>query len=337
MKIKLKKFILYLRDFIFINIGFLFYKKDRKNVFLKHAQDNKSIAITTIELCNADCVFCAYKFTDKSKKIMEMKLFKKIVDDFVSFSGKHINLTPTIGEVLLDKLFMERLEYISSKDKNLSVNFTTNAILLTREVSEKIIRLLGDKGSIVVSFGGFDKEIYETMMGKDKFLQVSQNIRDFVKLKQECNSKIRFEISVRGNSRESEADFYLELKEYEKQGAIYVTYVDLFHNWRGKITNKYLKNFGLVSAINPYKLGSCKLLYQNPKVFIDGDISACHCLDYEKNLIIGNLNSSGIEDVWMNKSRLDLIARQENGDFNDICKKCNVYVSIYNIAYKINN
>ena len=64
--------------------------------------------------CNADCSFCAYRYQKRKKHIMNLEMFKKTVDEYSSDGGGTISFTPVVGDPLMDKKLIDKIQYSRS-------------------------------------------------------------------------------------------------------------------------------------------------------------------------------------------------------------------------------
>lgn len=77
----------------------------------------KTLYIETTNICNADCVFCAYQYQNgfrPGKGVMKDEIFEKALREYkqmpepVSGKKKQINFTPLVGEPLVDPKIIAR-------------------------------------------------------------------------------------------------------------------------------------------------------------------------------------------------------------------------------------
>src|SRR4051812_549384 len=99
-------------------------------------------AVTNI--CNAKCVFCAYPRAVESGNlktgVMSFEMFKKIADEWAVIGGGDLDLTPTVGDTLVDPGLIKKLDYAVNVAKVPKVVLTTNGILLNRnEFYKKLV------------------------------------------------------------------------------------------------------------------------------------------------------------------------------------------------------
>ena len=63
------------------------------------------LGIEVTNLCNANCIFCAYQYQKRPVTFMSYEMFRKAIDQYLSF-GKDkdgVGLTPVVGDPLVDR------------------------------------------------------------------------------------------------------------------------------------------------------------------------------------------------------------------------------------------
>jgi MoaA/NifB/PqqE/SkfB family radical SAM enzyme len=126
--------------------------------------------------CNLCCGFCAGRHEEQ--RDMPMDIFREI---FHLFPGiQHIELQGE-GEPLLSGNFFSMLEYLQEKNPQASVSTITNGLLLTPEVSMRILHLNLKK--ILVSLESARKEEYRQIRGGD-LKRLVDNILSFLEIRQ---------------------------------------------------------------------------------------------------------------------------------------------------------
>ena len=137
--------------------------------------------------CNAECIMCprdSHEF-GRPHGIMDHEKFKKSLDEVVGLGCKQVVLQG-FGEPFIDKKLEQKVEY--SKSKGLRTYITTNASLLTRARSERIIKAGLDE--LRISFYGMRKETYERVMVGLDFDVAMKNLMDFLEVREELGSKL---------------------------------------------------------------------------------------------------------------------------------------------------
>src|SRR4030042_5208084 len=60
-----------------------------------------SLAIEPINICNANCIFCAYQYQKRPKQRMADRVFEKAIRDYVELGGGDLYLAVVVGDPLL--------------------------------------------------------------------------------------------------------------------------------------------------------------------------------------------------------------------------------------------
>ncbi len=289
----------------------------------------RGLHIEGTNICNAECVFCAYPQMERRKKVMPMEDFQRVVADYVGMGGRSVSLTPIVGDPFVDKFIFERLADLHARPEITQIGFYTNAILMDRDKSARLLEY-ADKLHVHVSWGGFDRETWNRIMGVKKFEAARDAVLDFLKLKQESGSKIPFTLALRCPDSACTGPLWDELNGYRKAGLVEIAGLPDYDSWAGKIEDQALEDVGLVPRRMPYKRGACELLFTKPVVLADGRVNACACRDVEAELIVGDVHEKPLSEIWAGDTITELIERHEKGDYPDVCKRCTYFVSVYN-------
>jgi len=290
-----------------------------------------SISVTTANVCNLKCEFCAIsnKEHKRNKSFMELNDYKILINRIVE-SKWHLKqlVLVGLGEPLLNKNIVDFVKIAKSTNKIDKVHIVTNGTLLTHELSDKLIEAGIDV--IRVSINGLSKEDYLKYTGVDvDFDELIDNLSYFYNHKNE-NTKLYIKIM----------DYQIENKEhiFEKIfknisdviNVEYLTEMDVTKDY-DEITNEYSKK-GL-KGFEKVDTKICPLPFYHIYCNADATISAC-CVAgpwyTPPALIIGDLHSDKLSDIWKSKSfNKFLIAMLEYGKnaADPVCSKCKAYLS----------
>jgi len=247
----------------------------------------------------------------RKKMTMEMDTFTRIVDQ-VCINKPRIILHVS-GEPLLNKNVFEMIKYV--KDKGCKVTMFTNATLLTREVSIRIMESSLD--NIFFSFDGCTPEIYEKIRVGASFDRVKSQIEGFLKLRSEMNRKtpiVVIEIILMKDTENSIPNF---IKYWEKKGVDRIG-LRLAGTWRGLVSDYRvrtdMKNFG-------FKL--CDSLFFGCAILAEGAVVPC-CEDIEGRLPLGNILEQSFDEIWNGKAYNDLRRQHIKNAISEniICHSC---------------
>lgn len=142
-----------------------------------------SVVLETTNLCNLRCRMCHVWGADVTRSretgFIREDVWKKAIDEMSGWK-ETVNLAlHGAGEALLHKDFLKILAYATSKE-NLSVGFLTNGSLLTKELSDSIMRT--DIAWIGFSVDGAEEDKYRKYRNAD-LKKVESAIENLVSLK----------------------------------------------------------------------------------------------------------------------------------------------------------
>jgi len=291
------------------------YNKKIKNFIQKLDERYPwGIDIGVTNACNSNCIMCPHS---KLKKIgtMDMKLYKKIIDNCAKLKMKTITLS-FFGEPLLDKKLIEKIKY--AKEKNLSVAFYSNASLLTEKWARDLIN--ADLDSITISFDGYSKEVYEKIRKGLKFDVTKKNILNLLRMKEKLNKKnpkVNLVLVELEENKNEIKNFYEEWKN--KVDAINIINM---RNWANDIKKKGTKeSFHFNKKV---KRKPCALIWQKMVVDWNGNVVLC-CDDWNHSTVLGNLKKQSIEEIWKGEKLKKIRESHVKREFSKIplCAKCN--------------
>lgn len=302
--------------------------------------------------CNLKCTMCGNSNWDREKGDMSIDDFKRAIDQlpylrFLNFQG--------IGEPLINPNFLEMVEYATSKGIN--VGFNTNATLLTKDISEKLVS--PNLGWVSISFDGATAETFEKIRSGAKFEEVIENIRGLVeanKMSGKNVPRIRFAVVAMKENME-------ELPEIVRlAGSLGVKKVDINHlayDYTGKNyfnvseslgdqsllkgdvehverifseCTKIGKKSGIdvnLPGLKPVG-GSCRCLWPWISTYIayDGYVTPCCDLPDPRDINFGNIFKESFSEIWNSPKLCEFRSRLASNNPPDICKSCPMFTGI---------
>ena len=261
-----------------------------------------SVMIDPSNLCNYKCNFCPTSDNELLKKfsrpkgMMDLGLFKKIIDDINIYAKKTLTKPKSLllykdGEPLLNKNIDKMISYVK---KNNAIDFvcvTTNASLLNKEMTNKDLE--SNLDTLRVSIQSLTQSGFKEIT-KTKFDQI----------------KIKDNISY----------FYSQKKKLNKKTEVLIQYVDCENLDKCTIDN-FVRDYSLISdrvviipimgwtrfEENDWRLGNkrkekkepvvCSDPFSRLSVNFDGSVSIC-CVDWSHGTVVGNLNNESFEQIW---------------------------------------
>lgn len=262
------------------------------------------VQIESTNLCNAKCVFCPRDEMHRRQGIMDMDLFKKVVDECAALGITHVRVH-NYGEPFLDRQLVEKVRYAKSRGIA-EVGMISNGSLITEEIARGMIEAGLDAINISVDAAG--KETFERTRVHLEYETVVGNIRTLARLRRDMGRRrpkliLSF---VRQSDSADEQNFIREWSQIADK--IHIT--DM-HNWAGTLNTRSDVQF------------PCYRLWLTFTVLWDGRVSLC-CADFDGRHILGDLRTSTIEEIW-NGPAYRAVRRQqlENGG-PEICRSCDL-------------
>ena len=262
------------------------------------------VQIEATNICNAKCVFCPRDEMHRKQGIMNLDLFKKIVDECAELGITHIRMH-NYGEAFLDRRLVEKVRYAKSRGIK-EVGAISNGSLLTEAVVRGLIEAGMDAINISVDASG--KETFESTRLGLNYDKVIANVERLVRIRAEMGRR-RPKLILSFVRQNNDADEQAFIEHWKKiADKIHVT--DL-HNWAGTLNTESDVNY------------PCYRPWLTFTVLWDGRVSLC-CADFDGRHILGDLKTSTIQDIWnaepyRNARRMHL----ESGG-PEICRSCDL-------------
>lgn len=255
--------------------------------------------------CCCNCVHCPVGIVPEERRavvfgssVMDIGLFKKIVDELAGYSGSVLRIH-SVGEPLLWKRISDAVRYASEKGVKQWL-FTS---LLTED--ERLIRTLAEHCAIVeVSVNSTDRESYSNTKGVDGFERVAENLRLLRSAVSRSSTSARLLISrVQSDDPVRDEAFIRFWKAQE--GLADDVFVRSYHDYNS-----------LLEKRNPDTCSSgIQCLVHWNRFNIDTDGSAVVCFNelfkgvvVDSRLVYGNVRHETIANIWkgdkMNRVRL---------------------------------
>jgi radical SAM protein with 4Fe4S-binding SPASM domain len=262
------------------------------------------VQIESTNLCNAKCVFCPRDEMHRLQGVMDMDLFRKVVDECAALGITHVRLH-NYGEPFLDRRLVEKVRY--AKTRGIAeVGMISNGSLITPDIAQGLIDAGLDAINISVDASG--KETFERTRVNLDYDVVIDNIRALDRLRREAGRtrpKLILSFVRQEDSPEEQAfiDTWRTIAD-----KIHIT--DL-HNWAGTLHARS-------DVAYP-----CYRLWLTFTVLWDGRVSLC-CADFDGRHVLGDLRTSTIREVW-NSPAYRAVRRQhlESGG-PEICRSCDL-------------
>lgn len=274
--------------------------------------------------CNHKCKFCPtgdielIRSTNRYVGTLDFNCYKKIIDDIYNFAKplKVLRLYK-VGEPLVNKYFAEMIAYARKNPNIQKIETTTNGLLLSPLLNEKIISAGINQINISVNGVNEDK-IYHYTRTKLDFKEYVKNIKHLYENKNDCEIYIK---AIKQN---------LTVEE-QKQ------FFDIFGNYADRI---FLENIS--PAWPEYEFNDipmqfeeghygqeiierqvCPYLFYIMVINSDGEVSTC-VQDWKQQMILGSTKENSLKDIWLGKSATEYRLNHLNGNKNlyQTCRNC---------------
>lgn len=275
----------------------------------------KEIFIDLTSYCNHRCIFCANRKL-KRKNTMSPALVKRMLSEAYQNGTKDIGIYATGESFLIENLH----EYVrEAKEMGYEYIFvTTNGVLATPGRAKAVL----DAGldSIKFSINAGTRESYKIIHGKDDFEVVLENLKWVSEYRWISGLDYRIYVTM-VYTRETK-------KEEELLKNIVMPFIDEWdpHLLTNQCGNMYENNrIGDIEEFNIRGRVKSKICFQPFKSFTvtpEGYLSVC-VLDYQKDLIVADLNKTTMQEAWRNTIYKDFRKKHMEGNLKHLpCYNC---------------
>ncbi len=294
------------------------------------AQRPAELHLETTNLCNADCVFCPYQFQQRPIETMNDTVFEKALTDFVAEGGGDVFFTPIVGDALIDKAIIQRIQRARSEPTVDRIKLITNMILAHKRGIEPLLE--SGLSLLMISIAGFDKDMYQRVYRSPKYAQVLRNTLALLETNQRLGNPVEIVIGLRPDRPLNEIMDYPDMRDvmtYEPK----LDFTWAFTSAGGRITREALPAAMRLRKA-PVKKEACVETYNGPMVLADGRVLACSCvaaMDADPGLVLGNLSEQSLGDIWRSprshQLRASFRASSKNPQsvLNPTCASCEMY------------
>lgn len=254
-------------------------------------------------VCNLQCQFCPCGrahddlWTSEKKQsigIMDMGLFRKIVDDCSGFNQKiKVLRLYKEGEPMVNPNFAEMVAYAKQSGHFIGIDTTTNGTLLNTKMNREIVK--AGLTRIHISVEGLSAKEYKDICGKDiDFDQFRANIQDLYDHKGDCHIFIKTIVENCGEEDEAKK----KKRFYELFGDMCdeISFEHIAPCWPGFDKELYSEEVGVYGN----KIQECIVC---PRLFyiltINSDGAATRCIvDWNRKMVFGNVKEQTVPELW---------------------------------------
>jgi MoaA/NifB/PqqE/SkfB family radical SAM enzyme len=262
------------------------------------------VQIESTNMCNAKCVFCPRDEMHREEGIMDMALYRKIVDECADLGITHVRMH-NYGEAFLDRTLVEKIQYAKQAGIK-EVGLISNGSLITDRVARGIVDAGLDAINISVDASG--RDVFESTRLGLNYDKVIANIERLVRIRAESGKrrpKLILSFVRQNNSADEQA-----VIEHWRNIADKIHITDL-HNWAGTLNTESDVNY------------PCYRPWLTFTVLWDGRVSLC-CADFDGRTVLGDLHTSSIREIWNGEAYRDVRRQHLESGGPEICRSCDL-------------
>ena len=289
-----------------------------------------NFGVETTNLCNANCSFCGYRFMQRPKVDMPLDLYEKALREYAASGGGNINFTPTVGDPLVDKAIVTRIEMARAQPEIQDIFLYTNAILLDRFGYDAILQSGLTRLAISTFIGS--REGYERYYGNDKYGKVVENIIEAARRNRELGNPVRISLHLRV---EGDRSSWEETETYQTLAALIgeanIDYLEVYDAWGGRIKKEDVPEGTSLDepiALSEKIKSPCFEMYRRLHILADGNVGACVCVDLESEIKVGNVKEQTLDEIWRGQRLRDYRSNWTQGNLPEVCKSCTRYQAV---------
>jgi len=304
--------------------------KRMSSYFLTERKIPETLCIELSNLCNSNCIFCAYKYDFRKKMLMSENHFRKAVDQFRDIGGKAIVISPLLGESLIDPNMLNRIEYIRDRGFK-TVELFSNLTLLHKFDLARFLQ--SGITYICISTAPLSPQPYEEIYRNMQYGHLIMNIHNLLKAFCFTSKKTikHIEISFRGPLSLQKC---VETPNYRKYVEPYLcenislSCLNEFDSWNDVIKQRDLMEGMKIKSADFSKRIPCRRLYV-VQCDANGSLRLCGCrinpITKDDELYLGHISKDTILEVYSSSKVKRIITGFLKNDLPMVCRKCSWY------------
>ncbi len=285
----------------------------------------------TVNVCNADCVFCPYSAQTRPRGFMTAELFGRVLEQYRQIGGGHLSLTPMVGDALLDRLWMQRLRSLAEMRDRMTPSVTTNLYALEKYSDDEVVEMLKVLGRIHISCYGISAGECEAITRRRAFERFLAQTRRLLSLRTasgvDCDVRIGFRLAHSRSDGELE-DFLREQFGCMLPFGATTSYANWGNSMHGTLPLE-------ARWVEPRKNESaCVMLPLAVQIYWDGRVSACSCCDYDSSdqLYLGDVTRQSLGEIFNGAESQGVWRAHESGMLQPICRQCTFHVPLSSLT-----
>lgn len=253
-------------------------------MFPNEDREYLELQLETVTTCSAKCHFCVYPSVSvfRAGKLMDMGLFKKLIDEAVGIPQIESFVLHGLGEPMLDRYLIDRIRYIRERSKH-NIEVYTHGIHMS---PEKFDAMKGaGLSTLVVSLNAVNQEQHQKIMGVSGKFGVASNNAQYA-IDHSDGMCVQVHAVVNGDyfTQDDMLEFYKRWGHVQRGGSGLVVQEG---NWADD--NRTIRPFD--------GNAKCPRALRQIYVMATGEVTTC-CFDPTGKQVFGNLNNQTIREVY---------------------------------------
>jgi MoaA/NifB/PqqE/SkfB family radical SAM enzyme len=283
-------------------------------------------------ICNLKCVMCPTSTSIRKKGMMDLELFRNVLDEAVEMGITQVALH-TVGEPILHPQIAEFIRL--SKSKNVYTYMDVNGNYFRDGLHGEII----DAGldSLKFSIDGHNQETYSKIRCGGNLEKVMENLKLMHELRKQKKSgmKLFAQFMICSLNQAHINDFKKKISPFVDEIQISVVL-----NQGGQLSNfDDLPSEKLNSVIQKHrKRCVCRSPFKRIIISWDGYLTAC-CIDFELDLKYAKYEKGKLKELWNCDNLRDIRRKIVSSDLESlkICKSCDrIYYDVPALMEEVN-
>lgn len=293
--------------------------------------------VETVSYCNLECRFCSYPKKLRPRTVMDEALFTSCIDQAGEMGFEYIAITPITGDIFMDKRVLERMAYIEQSPAKV-FGFYTNFVGADAQSINTLLSMR-KMTYMEISIYGHDLEGFQriTGRGETQYRRFLDNLATLDELLALSPSAAEIVLGFRTDRSFRwpwpEMNELIEVAQRLETRGVRIGYSSIVDNWGGDVTEDDIAGLDMnfTDGGRLYKKGACALPFDSIQVTATGEVNACACRDPKGTLWLGDLKTTPLAEILSadNERWMSIIESQEAGRFNEVCRNCGFYQSIY--------
>lgn len=289
-----------------------------------------TLMIEVTNACNLKCTMCKNPEMQRKKGRISLDLLDDLLRQAKDIGIDKVALYTT-GEPFMHPEIFEIIKRVA--ELGFYTYITTNALLLDEE---RINRLLNSGvASVKYSLDGLDKKEYESIRIKGDYDKVINNIKIMKRERDGQGLKVKLIMGIILAKYN-----YMDKQKYIDRYAELVDEIifSMISNQAGFIGSKDYVELAPDDLKVNTNWRPCRQLWDRMVVAYDGSLVGC-CIDFEADLVYGDVKSQPLMEAWNSPSMQSLRAAHKLNDLSDypLCQGCDSpYLQQIEVFKKIN-